>query len=74
MKKMLKNAAIFLAGGMVSNFLMAREFESNTRYPKEGAIEYEDENIKVIRMNAKKEKINIATIVHKNQTTDDGKS
>lgn len=52
--KILKNVAIFLAGGLCVNYLLAKGLASVAEHPEEGCVEYEDDEIKVIRTNRKK--------------------
>lgn len=66
--KILKNVAIFLAGGLCVNYLLAKGLASVAEHPEEGCVEYEDDEIKVIRTNRKKVSANIAVILHKNQS------
>ena len=64
--KSLKAIGLFIAGGFSTLVLMAKAFEENTTYPREGAVVYEDDDIKVTRVNMKPNKtIDLATIVHK---------
>lgn len=66
--KGLKNLLIFCAGGLAYAFLMAKGMDRDTEYPREGAVEYEDDRIKVTRCGSKPPKnISLATIVYKNK-------
>lgn len=74
MKTFLKYATTFLAGGASFAYLYARACYRDTKFPIEGTIEFEDENMKVTRMCRQKPKddsIHMATIVYKNQTTNE---
>lgn len=67
MKNTLKNLAIFLAGGATFMYTYVKGLEANTKYPREGSVLYEDDNMKVIRMSKEKPKnIDLATVVYKN--------
>lgn len=75
--KTLKNLAIFMAGGFSFMYLYAYAHRSNSEYPREGSIEYEDDRIKVIRMSkepAKEGDYSIATIVYKKHSEEEGEA
>lgn len=64
--KTLKALGLFVAGGLSVFVLLAKAFTENTEYPREGAVVYEDDDIKVVRVNTKpSDIIDLATIVHK---------
>ena len=64
--KTLKALGLFVAGGFSAIVVLAKAFEQNTTYPREGAVVYENDDVKVVRINAKPNKtIDLATIVHK---------
>lgn len=61
----LKNLAIFAAGGMTMLYTLAWAFGYRTEHPLEGAVVYEDDDIKVTRCNSNQNGISLATIVYK---------
>lgn len=64
--KTLKALGLIALGGFSAIVVLAKEFEQNTTYPREGAVVYENDDVKVVRVNAKPSKtIDLATIVHK---------
>ena len=64
--KTLKAVGLFIAGGATSLLWFAYRAATNTEYPREGAIVYEDDNIKVTRINTvPSDNLDLATIVHK---------
>ena len=67
--KGLKNAAIFLAGGVTFACLFAKGLECDSENPRIGSIVYENDSIRVIRMGTKPPKnISLATIVYKDHS------
>lgn len=72
MKTFIKNAGLFLAGGATALYFYGRCLADLTERPREGSVLYEDDKIKVTRMSKEKtKKIDIATIVYKNRTTNE---
>lgn len=69
--KLLKNLAIFLAGGVCANVLLAMGLDNCVKQPEEGCVEYEDDEMKVIRTNSKKQSVNMAVIVRKNKKSEE---
>lgn len=67
--KGLKNAAIFLAGGVTFIYLFAKGLENETKNPRIGSIVYENDDMRIIRMGTKPPKsISLATIVYKDHS------
>lgn len=67
--KGLKNAAIFLAGGVTFMYLFAKGLENDSKNPRIGSIVYENDSMRVIRMGVKPPKnISLATIVYKDHS------
>lgn len=72
MKTFIKNAGLFLAGGATFMYLYSTGLDNKTKYPREGTVLFEDEDMKIIRMSDEKSKnVDLATIVYKNQTTNE---
>lgn len=64
--KTLKALVLFIAGGVSTALLISTRCITNTEYPREGAVVYEDDNIKVTRVNTiPSDDMDLATIVHK---------
>ena len=65
----LKTMLAFLAGGLTFAWMAAKGCNEQTKYPREGSVVYEDDQIKVTRMSKEKSKsIDLATITYKKQT------
>lgn len=64
--KTIKNVLIFLAGMHVTCRIISDGCRKDAMYPREGHVEYEDENIRVVRLGTKINKVNQAVILHKN--------
>ena len=72
MKTFIKNAGLFLAGGATVLYFYGRGLAELTNRPREGTVVYEDDKIKVTRMCKEKgKKVDVATIVYKDQTTNE---
>lgn len=72
MKTFIKNAGLFLAGGATFMYLYSTGLTNKTKYPREGTVLFEDEDMKIIRMSDEKAKnVDLATVVYKNQTTNE---
>ena len=64
--KTLKALGWFIAGAFTSVYMFAKKCDENTTYPREGAVVFEDDNIKVTRVTVKPgHKVDLATIVYK---------
>lgn len=64
--KTLKALTLFVAGGVSTSWLLAKAIQTNTNNPREGAVVYENDEIKVTRVNPESnKKCDIATIVYK---------
>lgn len=64
--KTLKALGLFVFGSASTLWLLANGITTNTKYPREGAVVYENDDIKVVRVNTKSnDNIDLATIVHK---------
>ena len=64
--KTLKALGLFVAGGATALFWFAYRAATNTEYPRECAVVYEDDDIKVTRINTvPSDKLDLATIIHK---------
>lgn len=46
----VKGTALFLAGGFTVTYLLAKAFEDCEKYPYAEKIEFENDNIRVIRL------------------------
>ena len=73
MKTFLKYATTFLAGGASVIYCISKNFTENTKYPREGAVVFEDDKMKITRITKYREEnsSDIASIVYKNQTTNE---
>lgn len=64
--KTLKALGLFLLGGFSTALLIGTRCVMNTEYPREGAVVYENDDIKVTRVNAiPDDEMDLATIVYK---------
>lgn len=64
--KTLKALGLFALGGLSALVMFSSRCVMNTEYPREGAVVYEDDDIKVTRVNTiPSDDIDLATIVHK---------
>lgn len=69
MKTFIKNAGLFLAGGATALYFYGRGIVELTERPRDGSVLYEDDKVKVIRLNKEKAKtMDLATIVYKDQS------
>lgn len=67
--KGLKNLAIFLAGVFTVACIVEKGCEIDAKYPREGSIIFENDEIRVIRTASKPSKCgwDLATVVYKNK-------
>ena len=64
--KTLKALGLFLLGSASTALLFSTRCVMNTEYPREGAVVYENDDIKVTRINAiPNDDMDLATIIHK---------
>lgn len=65
--KGLKNALIFVAGGLTFAWAFARAASRDTEHPREGGVVYEDDKIKVTRIGTQEavKGVAYATILYK---------
>lgn len=61
----LKNLAIFAAGGITALWTLAWSLNKRTEEPFEGAVIYEDDDLKITKCNTNEGKVGIASIVYK---------
>ena len=67
MNNIIKNLAIFVAGGYTMACLLGHGLVSETKRPYEGAVLVDNDEFKVTRIGEKKgSKLDIATIMYKN--------
>lgn len=70
--KTLKTVTIFVAGMVTYAYISAWMAKYNTDYPREGAVVYEDEKIKVTRLNTENNKgLKLATVLYKEQPVEE---
>ena len=64
--KSLKSLVTFIAGGITFMYLFAKGCERDSKFPREGNVILENDEIKVIRMGTKRGgTMDLATIVYK---------
>lgn len=69
--KVLKNVAIFLAGGMSFAYFFAKGASQSLANPKEGSILYEDDNLKIVRLGSDVNTVSdLAAVRYKNKNSD----
>lgn len=65
--KTVKNITLFLAGATAFWLAYSAGMTRNTLHPREGTVVYEDDEMKVTRMNVERGKnVDVATILYKN--------